>query len=62
MTENERAVQVYIFRYRDHIQRPQNIHKRNVATTAKEKLMEIFYKPNKAPISDAYVYEHIELD
>ena len=38
-----------------------NIHKRNIATKAKEKLMAIFYKSNKAPISDAYIYEHIEL-
>lgn len=38
-----------------------NIHKRNIATKAKEKLMVIFYKSNKAPISDAYIYEHIEL-
>ena len=39
-----------------------NIHKRNIATKAKEKLMAIFYKSNKAPISDAYIYEHIELE
>ena len=38
-----------------------NIHKRNIAAKAKEKLMAIFYKSNKAPISDAYIYEHIEL-
>jgi hypothetical protein len=38
-----------------------NIHKRNIATKAKEKLMAIFYKSNKPPISDAYIYEHIEL-
>ena len=39
-----------------------NIHKRNIATKAKEKLMAIFYKSNKAPISDAYIHEHIELE
>ena len=39
-----------------------NIHKRNIAAKAKEKLMEIYYKSNKALISDAYIYEHIELD
>ena len=39
-----------------------NIHKRNIATKAKEKLMKIYYKSNKALISDAYIYEHIELD
>jgi hypothetical protein len=39
-----------------------NIHKRNIATKAKEKLMEIYYKSNKAVITDAYIYEHIELD
>ena len=41
-----------------------NIHKRNIATKAKEKLMKLCYnlKSNKALISDAYIYEHIELD
>ncbi len=39
-----------------------NIHKRNIATKAKEKLMKIYYTSNKALISDAYIYEHIELD
>jgi hypothetical protein len=39
-----------------------NIHKRNIAKKAKEKLMKIYYKSNKALISDAYIYEHIELD
>jgi hypothetical protein len=31
-------------------------------TKAKEKLMKIYYKSNKALISDDYIYEHIELD
>jgi hypothetical protein len=41
-----------------------NIHKRNIAAKAKEKLMKIYYKSNEAPPppSDAYIYEHIELD
>ncbi len=36
-----------------------NIHKRNKAKKTREKLMEIFYKSNKAPISDAYIYMNI---
>jgi hypothetical protein len=39
-----------------------DIHKRNIATKAKEKLMNIYYKSNNTPISDSYIYEHIELD
>ena len=39
-----------------------NIHKRNIATKAKEKLVELFYQTNEAPITDAYIYEHIDLD
>ncbi len=39
-----------------------NIHIRNIATNAKNKLIEKFNKTNKAPISDDYIYEHIELD
>ena len=39
-----------------------NTHKRNIAKEAKNKLMELFHKTNKAPITDAYIYEHIELD
>jgi hypothetical protein len=39
-----------------------NTHKRNIAKKAKTKLMEINYKTNKTPITDAYIYEHIELE
>jgi hypothetical protein len=39
-----------------------NIHERNSATNAKEKLKKIYYKSNKALISDANIYEHIEQD
>jgi hypothetical protein len=35
-----------------------NIHKRNIAANAIKKL----YETNKAPLSDDYIYEHIELD
>ena len=39
-----------------------NTHKRNIATKAKNKVMEIYYKTNKKQITDAYIYEHIELE
>jgi hypothetical protein len=35
-----------------------NIHKRNIAANAIKKL----YETNKAPLSDDYIYKHIELD
>ena len=35
-----------------------NIQKRNIAANAIKKL----YETNKAPLSDDYIYEHIELD
>jgi hypothetical protein len=35
-----------------------NIHKRNIAANAIKK----FYETNKTPLSDEYIYEHIELD
>ena len=35
-----------------------NIQKRNIAANAIKKL----YESNKAPLSDEYIYEHIELD
>ncbi len=38
-----------------------NVHKRNIAINARKKLMEKFDKKNKAPISDTYLYEHIEM-
>ena len=39
-----------------------NIHKRNIARKAKEKLLKIYFTSNKRPITDDYIYEHIELD
>ncbi len=39
-----------------------DFHKRIIATKAKEKLMKIYFKSNNTPISDAYIYEDIELD
>ena len=39
-----------------------NTHKRNIATKAKNKVMEIYYKTNNKQITYAYIYEHIELE
>ena len=47
------------FEYEDELL---STHKRNIAKEAKNKLMELYYKTNKAPITYAYIYEHIELD